>query len=130
MKARPSIIELFEEVEYPIGLYNEQGNKIYHEESDGYWEKWKYDAQGNKIYHEESDGYWEKYEYDIQGNETYYEDSEGYWRKYEYDTQGKQTYFEDNHGNKRGTSKNAHKELTVKQIEEKLGHKVKIIDKQ
>ena len=35
------------------------------------------DKKGNKIYHENSNGYWEKSEYNENGNEIYYEDSEG-----------------------------------------------------
>jgi hypothetical protein len=40
-----------------------------------------YDSNGNKIYYEDSDGYWEKREYDSKGNQIYYEDSDGFWIK-------------------------------------------------
>jgi len=53
-----------------------------------------YDINGNIIYHEHSDGYWEKYEYDINGNEIYIETSNGYWYKKEYDNNGNRIYFE------------------------------------
>ena len=58
-------------------IYDSQGNKIYYENSDGYWEKWEYDNQGNKIYNGNSTGYWKKYEYDERGKPIYYEDSYG-----------------------------------------------------
>jgi len=57
-----------------------------------------YDEQDNKIYYEDSDGYWEKREYDVQGNIFYYEDSRGYWVKREYDTNGNLTYWENSDG--------------------------------
>jgi YD repeat-containing protein len=58
-------------------VYNNQGNIIYYEDSNGIWDKKEYDDQGKLIYYEASDGYWGKYEYDSQGNEIYYEDSDG-----------------------------------------------------
>ena len=50
---------------------------IYHEKSNGYWEKRKFDKNNNRIYYEQSDGYWIKSEFDKNNNEIYYEDSEG-----------------------------------------------------
>ena len=106
---------------YIIGIviYNDNGNKIYEERSDGWWEKWEYDDNGNMIYYEDSDGFWEKGDYDDRGNRInsensrggwwkweynnkdsvkYYENSEGYWRKYEYDNNGNIIYYEDSRG--------------------------------
>ena len=79
-------------------VYNNIDNEIYHEDSGGDWTKREYDNQGNKIYWENSDG-WVKREYDEQGNLTYFEDSDGYWVKYEYDEQGNKIYWEDSNGN-------------------------------
>ena len=79
-------------------VYNEQGNLIYLEDDDGYWDKREYDDQGNLIYHEDSNGYWEKYEYDDLGNEIYYENRSGYWVKKEYDDNGNEIYYEDSSG--------------------------------
>jgi hypothetical protein len=61
-------------------VYNEQGNKVYSENSNGSWWKKEYDNQGNEIYYEGSNGngYWWKQEYDSKGNLIYYEDSDGY----------------------------------------------------
>jgi len=57
--------------------YNTNGNKIYSENSYGYWSKYEYDSNGNNIYYETSDGYWFKREYDKNGKEIYHEDSDG-----------------------------------------------------
>ncbi len=43
------------------GIYNENGNRIYIEDSYGHWNKKEYDENGNKIYSETSDGYIEDY---------------------------------------------------------------------
>ena len=60
-------------------VYDQNGNVIYRENSDGYWEKWEYDTNGNELYSENSDGYWNKREYDTNGNIIYHEDSTGVW---------------------------------------------------
>ena len=85
-------------------VYDENGNEIYSENSegqwskreyennkrtylrysDGYWMKWEYDEYGNMIYHENSNGYWEKWEYDENGNWIYHENSNSYWCKKAY----------------------------------------------
>ena len=59
-------------------VYNNRGNLIYIENSDGYWIKYDYDDDGNQIYYENSDGIWYKQEYDNDGNKLYYKDSSGY----------------------------------------------------
>jgi hypothetical protein len=38
-------------------VYNQYGDKIYHENSDGSWFKQEYDAKGNEIYYEDNNGY-------------------------------------------------------------------------
>ena len=102
----------------PHGIFY-YGNKIYHEYSDGSWEKWGYDDNGNILYYEDDDGKWEKYEYDDngnliykgisngwsarfeyddKGNKIYYENSDGDWIKYEYDDRGNQIYREHSNG--------------------------------
>ena len=58
-------------------VYDQNGNRIYHEDSNGFWVKREYDTNGNLIYWETSNGYWAKYEYDTNGNEIYYENSDG-----------------------------------------------------
>ena len=83
-------------VEYII--YNDEGKRIYYEDSTGYWEKNKYDENGNMIYYEFSDGFWIKSKYDENGNEIYFENSEGYWTKYEYDNNHNEIYYETSDG--------------------------------
>ena len=58
-------------------VYDINGNKIYFENSNGYWDKYEYDTNGNNIYYEDNDGYWVKQEYDQINNRTYYENSDG-----------------------------------------------------
>ena len=110
-------------------LYDKNGNVTYFENSDGYWWKYEYDENGSIIYSEDSNGDWWKSEYDENGNKTYYKNSNGYWQKREYDENGNETYFENSKGKKRGFSKNDVLELTVSEIEEKYGKKVKIVNK-
>ncbi|MCK9320354.1 hypothetical protein [Methanoculleus sp.] len=104
-------------------IYDEKGNPIYYEENKGRWAKWERDEKGYVIYYENSDGYWERSKYDEKGNEIYYEDSRGFWAKWEYDKEGNRSYYKNN----RGTIIDKRvKELTVKEIEELLGYKIKI----
>ena len=78
--------------------YDSKGNQIYFDNSDGRWIKRKYDSNGNEIYFEDSGGYWEKYEYDSNENQIYYGNSDGYWRKREFDSNGNVIYYEDSEG--------------------------------
>ena len=57
-----------------------------------------YDDKGNRIYWEDSDGKWWKYEYDDNHNLIYYENSNGYWSKWEYDGEGYLIYRENSNG--------------------------------
>ena len=82
-----------------------------------------YDDKGNRIYYEDSDGKWSKREYDERNNKTYYEDSDGNWAKIKYDKKGNEIYFEDSYGY---VADKRVKELTVKEIEKLLGYKIKI----
>ena len=79
-------------------VYDTNGNRIYSEDSTGYWYKKEYDNQGNRIYRENSNGFWVKREYDTNGNEIYYETSSGYWVKREYDNNGNEIYYENSDG--------------------------------
>jgi hypothetical protein len=79
-------------------VFDEQGNVIYYEYSDGYWVKREYDEKGNVIYYENSNGYWFKREYDEKGNKVFFEDSNGYWEKREYDEQGNRIYWVNSKG--------------------------------
>ena len=103
-----------------LEVYDEKGNLNYYEDSNG---KWKYDGKGNLIYYESSNGYWEKSEYDEKGNEIYYENSNGYWSKREYDEKGNVIYYKNGDGE---FIDERVKELTIEEIEELLGYKIKI----
>ena len=59
-------------------VFDEQGNNIYYESINGFWEKTEHDNLRNIIYFENANGFWEKREYDEQGNMIYAEDSNGY----------------------------------------------------
>jgi hypothetical protein len=63
--------------EFPFEIKDSNGNRIYREDSNGYWFKREFDSNGNLINFEDSNGYWCKYEYDSNGKEIYYETSEG-----------------------------------------------------
>ncbi len=78
--------------------YNTNGKVIYHEDSNGFWSKREYDTNGNKIYYENSNGDWVKRVYDTNGNRIYYETSNGYWEKYKYNTNGNKIYYENSYG--------------------------------
>ena len=58
-----------------LEIKDNNGNRIYWEDSDGYWTKREYDSKGKEIYYERSSGYWVKWEYDSQGNQIYCENS-------------------------------------------------------
>ena len=63
--------------EFPFRIKDSNGNRIYWEDQDGYWEKSEFDSNGKEIYYEDSNGYWSKSEYDSNGNTIYYENSIG-----------------------------------------------------
>ena len=79
-------------------IYDKNGNILYYEDYNGYWEKYEYDENGDILYKEYSNGYWEKWEYDEYGNQIYYEHSTGYWEKWEYDENGNEIYYENSRG--------------------------------
>jgi len=62
---------------FPFEIKDADGNCIYCEDSNGYWNKSEYDANGYCIYYESSNGYWDKREYDADGYCIYHEDSYG-----------------------------------------------------
>ena len=82
-----------------------------------------YNEKGNEIYHENSEGYWSKKEYDKKDNMIYLEDSNGFWYKSEYDEKGNEIYRENRNGK---IIDNRVKELTIEEIEKLLGYKIKI----
>ena len=59
-------------------IYNDNGNEIYYEDSDGKWVKREFDENGKLTYGENYTGQWSKSEYDERGERIYYEHSDGY----------------------------------------------------
>jgi hypothetical protein len=84
--------------EFPFEIKDSEGNRIYLEDSNGYWQKQEWDSKGKEIYFENSERYWLKSEYDSEGKEIYFEDSNGYWVKRKYDSKGNRIYYENSDG--------------------------------
>ncbi len=75
-------------------IYNKNHGRAIYCEWDCFWEINKYDERGNRIYLENSTGFWCKYGYDEDNNFTYHENSNGLWIKREYDKNGELIYHE------------------------------------
>ena len=78
MNNEQTIAQFLNVKDFRFVIKDKNGNKIYFENTYGFWCKSEYDDQGNLIYSEDSDGVWRKSEYDEQGKEIYYENSDGY----------------------------------------------------
>jgi hypothetical protein len=63
--------------DFPFEIKDSKNNKIYWEDSNGYWWKQEFDKNNNQIYFEDSDGFWIKRQFDKNNNLIYYEDSKG-----------------------------------------------------
>jgi hypothetical protein len=87
-------------------IFNNNGKRIYYENTTGFWRKWEYDSIGRLIYLEDVDGGWEIYEYDNIGNQIYIEKSNGFWVKYGYDINSNLTYLENSDGHIVGNRNN------------------------
>ena len=83
------------------------------------------DKNNNKIYYEDSYGFWSKREFDSNNNEIYYEDSDGYWAKKEYDSFGL-IYFEDSNGEIIDNRTKSTPEYTMDELIAKVGYEFKI----
>jgi len=75
---KPTIAQFLKVKTFPFLIKDENGNVIYYECSDGYWNKHEYISNGNEIYSENSHGYWTKREFDLNKNMIYFENSEGF----------------------------------------------------
>lgn len=64
--------------------FDQNGNLIYYEKSDGYWIMYKYDVFGYEICR----GFWKKQQRDRKGRIIYLEDSTGFWKRWVYDKFG------------------------------------------
>jgi hypothetical protein len=106
--------------DFPFQIKDKNNNKIYHENSDGYWIKQKFDESDNVIYYENSDGYWIKQEFDKNNNMIYFENSYGSWYKQEYDENNNRIYYENSNGEIEDNRPKPMLELTLEQIAEKF----------
>ncbi len=106
---KPTQVSFLKVKDFPFIIKDKNGNIIYYEESNGFWNKreYNYNARGNVIY-------------------FYYEDSNRFWSKFEYDDNGKEIYYETSNGtivDKRTKTV----EMTLQDIADKLGMDVKTI---
>ena len=95
---KKTIAQQLNVTEFPFEIKDSNGNRLYYERSEGYWNKREYDSNGKVIYYGDSEGYWNKREYDSNGKVIYWEDSNGHWNKREYDSNGKVIYYERSEG--------------------------------
>ena len=56
MKENQTVAQFLGIKSFPYEIKNEQGKRIYAENSDGFWWRAEYDSNGNEIYVENSDG--------------------------------------------------------------------------
>lgn len=56
---KETIAQFLKIKDFPFTIKNENGNIIYYEGSNGYWEKREFDLNGNRIYYEDSNGIFE-----------------------------------------------------------------------
>ena len=63
----------------------------------GDWQRWEFDNNGNFIYYECSNGWWESLKYN-NGKVIYFEDCTGYWVKTDRDDNGMITYIVNSNG--------------------------------
>ena len=112
--------------EFPFEIKDSNGNEIYYEDPDGFWEKREFDSNGNEIYYEDPDGFWKKREYDSNGKQIYYENSCGFWEKIEFDSKGKAIYLENSKGVVYDNRPKPVVELTMEELSQRLGYEVKI----
>ena len=82
-----------------LKLYNSKGDLVYefYKNDDYYWE-YTYDDQGNQLTYENSNGYRCEYTYDDQGNQLTYKSSEGNWSELTYDDKGNALTYKDSNG--------------------------------
>ena len=109
------------DIKYPIELFDKDGNKVYYENSTGYWWKCEY-QEGTAVYYE--NGFWWKDELDKDGNKVYSEGKTGFWEKREY-RDGIQVYYEDSNGYIVDNRKPV--DMTMEEVCKELGRNVRIV---
>lgn len=80
--------------EFPFRIKDKNGNEIYFEDHNGYWNKKEINSHSNLTYYVNSFDQWVKWEYDSGENIIYCEDSSGCWWRQEFDSRGNRIYYE------------------------------------
>jgi len=119
----------------PAGsTYDARGKELTRKESDGYWQEGTYDAWGNQVTYKDSSGFWSESTHDAQGKTLTYKTSAGYWEEYVRGDQGNCLTYKNSNGFYAIDGEEVTKEefedvifLTKEEIEELLGHPVKIV---
>jgi len=107
-----------------LKLYNSKGDLVYefYKNDDYYWE-YTYDDQGNQLTYENSNGYRCEYTYDDQGNQLTYKSSEGNWSELTYDDKGNALTYKDSNGESRDFQI---PEYTMEELTKIVGEEFKI----
>ena len=63
---------------FPYVDYDDKGNVIYREDSNGSWWKSEFNKHNNLTYREYDDGEWYKWKHNDKGDDTYTENNHGY----------------------------------------------------
>ena len=74
---KKTIAQQLNVTDFPFEIWDENGNLIYMEWDNSYWERWERNDKGDTIYFEDSNSFWARLEYGEQGNTIYYETSNG-----------------------------------------------------
>ena len=83
----------FDDESWNINEFDKE-NKIIKVIRDDYWKKLNYNDNGDIILVNDSNGLWVKRKYDDNHNVIYFEDNSGFWYKKEYDKDGEEIYKE------------------------------------
>lgn len=105
---------------YPIELYNCSGNRVYYEDSEGYWWKKEYNSNYKEVYYETSNNYWYRLTRDSNNNIIKFKDSYGCWYKRECDSNGVEIYYENEDGILKDNRPKKVINLKVVRLEDKL----------
>ena len=112
--------------DFPFVINDKNNNRIYFEDSNGYWWKREFDKNNNEIYWEDSYGFWVKREFDSNNNKIYYENPDGFWEKREFDKNNNEIYYEDSNGYIIDKRPKSTPEFTMEELVAKLGYNFKI----
>ena len=81
---KQTIAQFLNITEFPFRIFNEQGNIIYYEESNGYWFIQRYDKNNSIVYFDNSYGSWFEKKYDDNYHLIFHKKYDGYTETREY----------------------------------------------